>query len=221
MTIPDTLLTDVQQAVDIHQPELAVSSTDTFIVLEGLFVVSGPEGPFDAYQVKVLITAGFPTENPVVFEQGGRIPRTVNRHVFPEEGSCCLGVWEEWLLTAPDHRFETFLTGPMQDYFISQTYFEANGMWPFGERSHGMLGVVEAYSDLLEVPQDAKIIVAYLNLLSLSQIKGHQLCPCGSGRRLRHCHRDELQRLSSKVSPLMAKRMLGSISPKKPAKQLR
>lgn len=215
MTILDGLLTDVQRAVDSHQPELTVSRTDRFIILEGWFVISGPEGPFDAYEVKAAITSGFPIEEPVVFEQGGRIPRTLDRHVFPERGDCCLGVWEEWLLTAPDHRFETFLTGPMHDYFVSQSYFETNGIWPFGERSHGLLGVVEAYSDLLEVAPDADIITAYLDLLALRQIKGHQICPCGSGRLVRHCHRDDLQRLSSRIPPPMAKRMLGSISTRK------
>jgi hypothetical protein len=212
--VPDTLFTDVQQAVDSYQPELTVSRADVLIILEGLFVVSGPDGPFDSYQIKAGIPAEFPTEEPVVFEEGGRIPRIPDRHVSPKDGNCCLGVWEEWLLTTPNHRFETFLTGPMHDYFASQTYFEVKGVWPFGERSHGMLGVVEAYSDLLKVAPDAEIITAYLNLLSLRQIKGHQLCPCGSGRRLRHCHRDDLSKLTSKISPLMAKRMLCSISRK-------
>lgn len=212
VTISDALFSNVQQAVDHHQPELTVSRTDSFIILKGLFAVSGPDGPFDSYQIQARIAASFPVEEPEVFEMGGRIPRIADRHVFPDCGNCCLGVWEEWLLTASDHRFETFLTGPMHDYFVSQTYFEFNGVWPFGERSHGMLGVLESYADLLGVGPDAKIIADYLNLLSRREIKGHAFCPCGSGKRLRQCHSDDLRRLSRKIPSFMAKRMHEAIT---------
>lgn len=119
VTISDTLISEIQQAIEKHQPELSLFKTDRLINLEGTFVVSGPKGPFDSYRIKACIRAGFPVQEPIIFEEGGRIPRTADRHIFPEYGNCCLGVWEEWLVTAPDHQFETFLTGPMHDYFVS------------------------------------------------------------------------------------------------------
>ncbi|MAC78367.1 MAG: hypothetical protein CML66_09910 [Rhodobacteraceae bacterium] len=212
MTISDGFYSEVRDAAAKHQPELTVSRTDSLIILEGLFVVSGPAGPFDSYQIMAGITRGFPGEEPVVFEEGGRIPRIADRHVFPDHGNCCLGVWEEWLLTARDHQFETFLTGPMHDYFVSQTYYEVHGEWPFGERSHGRRGVLEAYSDLLGITSDEKAIADYLWQLSRKTIKGHALCPCGSGRRLRNCHRDDLEHLRQKIPPVMAKRMHRTIA---------
>lgn len=215
MKISDGFFSEVQRAVAQHQPELTVSRTDSFIILDGLFVVSGPAGPFDSYQIKAGISGGFPADEPVVFEEGGRIPRIADRHVFPDQGNCCLGVWEEWLLTAPDHRFESFLTGPMHDYFVSQTYYEVHGEWPFGERSHGRLGILEAYSDLLGIALNEKTIADYLQLLSRQTIKGHALCPCGSGRRLRKCHADDLEYLCRKIPPVMAKRMHRTIAPTK------
>lgn len=217
MTISDGFFSEVQQAIAKHQPELTVSRAHGLIILDGSFVVSGPAGPFDSYQIKAGITAGFPAEEPAVFEEGSRIPRIADRHVFPKDGNCCLGVWEEWLLTAPDHRFETFLTGPMHDYFVSQTYYEAHGVWPFGERSHGILGITESYADLLGIAPDKKIIADYLHLLSRQTIKGHARCPCGSGRRLRQCHSDDLQRLSREIPPFMAKRMYRTVAPRKSA----
>ncbi|MDW4496561.1 hypothetical protein R5H30_01100 [Sulfitobacter sp. D35] len=219
VTISDKFYSEVQQAVAKHQPELSVARTDLFIVLEGQFLVYGADGPtdthigvFDSYQIKAGVTANFPEEEPVVFEEGDRIPRTADRHVFPKDGNCCLGVWEEWLLTAPDHRFATFLTGPMHDYFVSQTYYEAHGTWPFGERSHGKLGVLEAYGDILRLPPDEKTIADYLRLLSRQTIKGHSLCPCGSGWRLRKCHWDDLEYLRRMIPPVIAKRMHHTIA---------
>lgn len=222
VTISDDFYSEVEQAVTKHQPELSVSRTDSSIILEGRFLVYGSDGPidslngvFDSYEISAEVTGLFPAQEPVVFEIGGRIPKIVDRHVFPKDGDCCLGVWIEWLMKAPDHHFATFLTGPMHDYFVSQTYYEAHGVWPFGERSHGKLGVLEAYGDLLGVALDEKTISNYLQLLSRQKIRGHALCPCGSGRRLRQCHSDDLQRLSQKIPPFMAKRMYRSIAPSK------
>ncbi|MCP3055058.1 SEC-C metal-binding domain-containing protein [Aurantimonas marianensis] len=211
LTVSEDLLADVQQAVAAYQPELNVTTTKDIIILDGLFVVSGPQGPFDWYQVRVGITAGFPWEEPCVVETGDRIPKVVDRHVFPDHGDCCLGVWEEWLITASDHTFEAFMTGVMHDYFVSQTYFEAKGEWPFGERSHGDAGVVESFADLLGVGNDKAIIVEYLRLMSWKHVKGHASCPCGSGRRLRQCHRDKVDQLKKRIPLALARRMFNRV----------
>lgn len=224
MTIPDALFSEVQEAAARHQPELSVSRTEELIILEGHFLVYGPDGPvdtpggvFDSFKIQAGVTTGFPIEEPVVFETGGRIPRTAERHIFPKDGNCCLGVWDEWLLTAPDRRFETFLNGPMHDYFVSQAHFETNGTWPYGERSHGTQGVLESYAEILETPVDAKVIGNYLRLLSRQMIKGHAYCPCGSGKRLRDCHADDVRQLSQRIAPKMAKRMHASMTASKAA----
>lgn len=149
LTTSGELLVLIQQAVATHQPELSVTATENMIILDGPFVVSGPNGPFDSFQVKVGIARNFPWQEPIVLETGGRIPKTVDRHVFPKDGNCCLGVWEEWILTTPEHTFEAFITGIMHDYFVSQTYFELKGEWPFGERSHGNEGILESFSYVL------------------------------------------------------------------------
>jgi len=219
VTISDDFYSEVQQAVAKHQPELSVSRTDSSIILEGRFLVYGSDGPidssngvFDSYEIRAEVTELFPAQVPVVFEIGGRIPKIVDRHIFPKDGDCCLGVWIEWLMKAPNHRFATFLNGPMHDYFVSQTYYETHGVWPFGERSHGKLGILEAYAELLGIASDERIITDYLHLLSRQTIKGHAICPCGSGRRLRQCHSDDLQRLNQRIPPLMARRMHSKIA---------
>ena len=53
MKNPARLLEEIEHAVAAHQPELVVSTTDALILLEGRFVVSGPSGPFDFYEVRV------------------------------------------------------------------------------------------------------------------------------------------------------------------------
>lgn len=212
------LIEQVRQALSKHQPELHVSTDGNDIVVDGVFVISSPEGPFDSYNIRMTLTEEFPLEEPRVFETGNRLPRIIDRHVFPS-GACCLGIWEEWLVTS-DRKFDTFLTGVLHDYFVSQTYFESRGEWPFGERSHGDKGVYESYSEVLGTPDDENIVCDYLKILSQSVIKGHSRCPCGSGERLRKCHINSIFELRSKVPVDLAKRMLNRVRPMKATRKL-
>jgi hypothetical protein len=203
----EELLAEFYLATAVHQPELMVFSMNGLVVLKGRFIVLSPEGPFDTYNVYVAISANFPWQEPMVFETVGRIPRVADRHVFESHGNCCLGVWEEWLLRSSDHSAAAFLTGPLQDYFLSQSWYEDKDEWPFGDRSHGRLGILEAYCDLLGIGLDLLKARAYLIFLSKPSTKGHYRCPCGSGLRLRHCHGDNIDRLRKEIPPIMAQRM--------------
>ena len=211
-TAQNDLLTAFSSAVAAHQPELAVTSSNHTVCLEGRFVVKSAEGPFDAFDVWISVSAGFPVDEPEVYETGGRIPRVADRHVFEDSGACCLGVWEEWLLRAARHAPAAFLTGPLHDFFLSQCWYESTGEWPFGDRSHGRLGILEAYCEILGIDLDLGKARAYLRLLSKRSIKGHTKCPCASGRRLRDCHREKLEALQDGISPLIASRMLGKLA---------
>lgn len=207
------LIDKIRGAVARRQPELNVSIDADTIIVDGRFVVSSPEGPFDYYDVRITITAGFPLEEPRVFETGNRLPRVIDRHVFPS-GACCLGIWEEWLIKS-DRSFDTFLTGIAHDYFVSQTHFELKGVWPFGERSHGNIGIVESYADVLGVSRELGVVCRYLESLNRLTVKGHIICPCGSGKRVRNCHSDKINDLRRRIAPDLAKRMLDRVRPKR------
>ncbi len=53
-----------------------------------------------------------------------------------------------------------------------------------------------------------------LRLLSMNEVKGHHPCPCGSGKALRQCHRDEVDELKKRIPSFMARRMLNRVAPK-------
>ncbi len=209
--ISKVLLADFSAAVAEYQPELVLTTWKDCVVLTGSLVVSGPDGPFDVYQIQVAIPPGFPWQEPVVFETGARIPKIADRHVFEDNENCCLGVWEEWLFKSPDPSASSFLKGPLHDYFLSQSWYEATGEWPFGDRSHGSLGVLEGFCELLGIAVDRQQAIAHLKLLARENVKGHVACPCGSGKRLRNCHISRLTHLRDWMLPNMAKRMLARI----------
>ena len=203
-----TLLAEIEAAIAEIQPGLQLVDHQPIVVIEGWFELSGPEGPFDRYHVRILVPDRYPEAAPIVFELDERIPRTKDRHVNTSGGDCCLTVWEPWLVTAPDTSFRGFLGGPMHEFFLSQHLFDITGEWRFGGRPHGVPGIVEACAELLDIPVDHDAVFAYLKSLSKMRLKGHWLCPCGSGQRIRNCHHDKIKNLRRMIPPATARRML-------------
>jgi len=206
-------LQEVRAAIAFDQPKLRATADDQGIVVRGTYLVlengaiANPAGPISEFDVEIFLSDRYPYRKPKVFEVGGRIARHPDRHINPE-GDCCVTVWEHWLVNASDPSFAAFLNGPLNEFFLGQYWYERTGKWPFGERAHGAKGLEEAYAETLGIPNKTKLLIYYLRLLSLDWPKGHWLCPCGSGERLRYCHRGELMALHQRVPPRIAKRML-------------
>ncbi|RBO53510.1 hypothetical protein DSD19_09000 [Rhodovulum sp. BSW8] len=215
----DELFREVWRVANTCQPELVVSMEDDVVLVEGKFVVWDGQGPLDGYSVFIGFFSDFPSTSPRVYETEGRIPRDLDRHVFPSDGACCLTVWEGWLAEVQEPTVEAFFRGPLHDFFFSQTYFDTNGEWPFGERSHGITGVVEAFSEILGVEQDRQVVIAYLRLMCRQHLGGHAICPCGSSKRLRDCHRGEVEVLRGRISRDMARRMLRQVETRNRSKK--
>lgn len=152
----------------------------------------------------------FPYRAPTVRETAGRIPLTLDRHVIPKTGDCCIQVPDEWFLIDDSKSIVNFLNGPVRNYFLGQSLVETGEPWPFGERSHGVKGIYESYADILGI-SDPGEIRRYIAYLSKSVVKRHWDCPCGSGKRLRNCHLAQLRSLQSKVSSRFAQSALSRL----------
>ena len=205
-------LDTVTAALASCQPALKATDVGDKYVIQGRFhvherITGAPtDPPISIYEVEIWLFPEFPDTEPRVFEIGRRIPRDLDRHMF-SDGGCCVTVWEAWLATAPRTSFEAFLNGPLREFFLSQFWYELNGEWPFGEWSHGMKGLEEAYAAVLRVPSEGRRVRAYLDVLSRQRPKMRRPCPCGSGRRLRDCHCKEIMALHQQIPPPLAARM--------------
>jgi len=195
----EALLIEAQVYVSTRQLDLKAELFGNEVVMSGHFIVAGASGPFDNFQIEAKFSAGFPFAEPRVFETGGRIPRIVDRHIYEGSGRCCTGVWEEAFLNPAVRSVAGFMDILVNDYFVSQTYYETNERWPYGDRSHGKLGVVEACCDLLGIEQEPRVCLDMMAYLAGLPWKGHRSCMCGSGTRFRHCHRHHLEHVSSRI----------------------
>lgn len=138
---------------------------------------------------------------PKVSETGGRIPHHEDRHINVKDGTACVCLPEDYFLRhAGPFDPVTFLDGPVRDFFIGQALVARGDPWPYGEWKHGDAGRGDWLSEFFESLSQIEI-KAYLDLLSLKELKGHFICPCGSSRRIRNCHLQFIKLLRKMIPP--------------------
>lgn len=145
---------------------------------------------------------------PEVKEVGGRLIHSMSRwnlvnpqdlHMFMD-GSLCLCPPTEFHTYFP-HGFNIvdYFNRLLVPFFYYQSYFEKYGKEPWRGYSHGDLGILESYQNLVERDGPATRVMALEFSRSLSEgtrtqlkenvrLKGFNACLCGSGRKFSKCH---------------------------------
>lgn len=162
------------------------------------------------YTIELLIPREYPQHEPIFFCNKKEIPWSIDRHVYETTGIACLCARSEirviWVWGSDLTDFVCKLVHP---FLVGQFYYDTHGQWPStGERSHGKQGILETFVDLLpEISNPTETQIRdFLRLLARKgRPKGHEWCPCGSGRRMRDCHQDIVQKLRTSVDPRHAK----------------
>lgn len=187
--------------VENAYPELHFYIEGDQIKMIGTLPIKDGSEVFDRFSILIILPTDFPRSLPNVYEIGGRIPRTADRHVNSGSGEACVLLPEErWRVWSRGSSLLAYFNGPLRNYFLGQAMVELGEPWPFGERSHGIRGLRDYYNETLGT-DDPRIILKYLHCLSAKKPKGHWDCPCGSGKRLRACHMPLVLNLRNNISP--------------------
>lgn len=175
---------------------------------DGTAIVSGAfhVTPEIAYTIRLSLSAIYPREAPILHCHPREIPWELDRHVLPNSGTACLCARSEYRLHWPEgSTVSDFIERLVRPFLSGQFYYDAHDRWPpTGQRSHGVKGIIEAYTELCEPLGGTSLetIEKVMRLLArTNDPKGHEPCPCGSGLRLRHCHRDAMSELRRMVWP--------------------
>ena len=144
----------------------------------------------ERYQVEIDLTQS----PPFVKETGGKIS-TDYPHRYPN-GGLCLEVTANIMKTCIEsERFdlEVWFNSFLIPYFFSYEYFKYYHCFPFGERSHDMRGILEYYSEIFHLNDVQKAREFVIQVSRMKCYRGHHMCPCGSGLRIRNCHSAEVK----------------------------
>ncbi len=188
-------------------PTLRLVVEDNKTYLNGSFPIGHEGEVLDQFDIEMLVAPLAGNELPEVRETGGRIPRIADRHVNAD-GTACITLPESYFLRNPGpFDLLKFLSGPVRDYFIGQALVERGDDWPHQEWPHGIDGLLLFYEELLGTDNLVRIR-EYLRHLARAELRGHWACPCGSGKKLRRCHQQELAELRARIGFRAARRLL-------------
>ncbi len=173
------------------------------VVVHGIYGIAIP-GSNDhiEYGICILLPDRYPKQLPALFCNDQKLPiGNIDRHIL-SDGSACLGVYADlmtrWSMKSNIVNYLEYFVAP---FLVWQAYYDAHQKPPsWGQRSHSADGIIEYYEELLGIDK-RKSIVEFMKLLARKkQPKGHEMCPCGSGERLRNCHRNLLYSTREKVA---------------------
>jgi len=136
---------------------------------------------------------------PYVYERGGIID-TDYLHIN-SDGRLCLSTDVDMQIAfCKEPSLVSWMKNFVEPFFVSYEFFKRYGFFPMGDRKHGATGIVQSYMDFFGVNMlQAEQIIIYL---SYEKYRGHQPCPCGSGKRIRNCHGTKLLEFFNK--PILA-----------------
>jgi len=188
-------------------PDLCVIESCGVVIAQGGFPILQDASELDRFQIRMVVPATFPKKIPIVFELGGRVPlNNPDWHTY-DGGSLCLIVPEEWLINPQHESLMAFLNGPVRNYFIAHALSEEGIGRPMGERPHFGDGLWEAYGEMV-ASKDRALTQRFLECLADDKIRGHVKCPCGSDKKMRHCHMAHLLELKKKIKSAIAESAL-------------
>lgn len=155
------------------------------------------------YYLKIEVHDCWPRCIPDVYETSGAVDSGFSH--CSGNGKLCLGIDGELARYIEAHpTLIDFVRGPVMGCLYSEAYFQRFGIYPFGERSHGVVGILSYYEEYFDV-NDGQVF-PLMKAACLDGYRGHLPCPCGSGYRGRDCHGPKILELVNSGSIWAVKR---------------
>lgn len=185
----ETITPQIAQLLNEY-PDLIVVQSDSQVVrLHGHITVFRSCNDFTlrkTYALDVVIPIGS-DRLPFVIDIDRQI-RQDYQHYYYQNGMLCLETDSKIRIRFIDgFNLVEWMSEFVEIYYFSYEYYERYGSFPFGDRDHDIIGVIQTYQDLLIAKNEAE---AYklMKFIKDHEYRGHHTCPCGSGRSLRNCH---------------------------------
>ncbi|WP_276483775.1 SEC-C domain-containing protein [Paraflavitalea pollutisoli] len=179
-------------------PTLQKKEVNERTILAGRLSVIDRDGQqWDEYEVEIHATDLFPNRFPDLYETGGKIPRIGDWHINEDTFTCCITVPPEEIIRCKKGiNLCTYISEQVMPYLFNQTHRRVEGYYVNGEYSHGIRGLMEYYSDLLQTGDDVYTTVRLIIFIAEhNRPLRTSLCFCGSSLKYRHCHRIAYEQL--------------------------
>lgn len=142
----------------------------------------------DSFLIEIMIPYEYSITLPRVYSKDKKVAFSFD-HIY-RDGMLCLATDADQLCFFADgHSLNDWIKHYVIPYFFAVDYFKKYKVYPFGEREHGDNGIISFYAEKFMVSSRPDVI-KLLDCIVNKSYRGHLLCPCGSGKRMRNCHKD-------------------------------
>lgn len=159
------------------------------IFAKGKYVLYSPDHNAYGYEIVILFPSDYPNSYPSIVCNDDNLPPSLHRHILPG-GLACLGLVTDlnsiWSKKAV---FDNFACNVISPFIAWQLHYDTFGSPPpWGERSHGILGYIEFFADLISKHQKLDHRIIQLLIIQKPVPKKRRKCPCGKKKQFRYCH---------------------------------
>lgn len=187
----------IAELLQVHKSLYNIESQERDTLLSGSLSFEASADGFntisDSFEIELTIPGQYPDRLPRVKELAGKIDPTYD-HINQDSTLCLAVPVEERRIFWEQPSLLGFVNRLVIPYFYGYSHFKKYGQHPFGEQQHGFDGIVQHYRDALSLGDEIKVL-ATLSFLIEYGYRGHHMCPCGSGEKVRRCHGRALREL--------------------------
>ena len=165
--------------------------------IEGRFwLPEDPQRRLGQWDIEVSVPASYPFGFPRLRETSGFIPMSLERHMMSEREACTEHTYYRNLRARQGLSLTQFMEEFVVRYFKWQVLFESGYAGKLQGWGHGHDGDREFFYEFLN-STDVQFITRALDIASGGK---HKLglndpCFCGSGKRLKRCHKELITKL--------------------------
>jgi hypothetical protein len=157
---------------------------------KGVVELECPDGTLEEIRVRIVFPPDHPAVGPVAFDAAKRWTPALERHILGDHSFC---LYLEGV-QAPDVATTAGLAGWLRDLVLflqQQLIFDATGRFPGPEWAHGRAAYAQHLIDLLDdVPLERRH--TFLDAVWDGKAERNWPCPCGSTRKVKRCHLDQI-----------------------------
>ena len=191
---PELIETQIRALLEVYPDLQKMEHTDSVIKFQGSIFINRIHNEYTlqkSYDLQIVL----PINNdnlPYVVDINDNISPTYH-HKYTD-GTLCLSTNTDFHLKFLDgFNILVWMRDFVEPFYFSYEYYQRYDIFPFNERSHGYIGVIETYQDIFHTDNGSQTLNVMHAIATAKAYRGHHLCLCGSGLKVRNCHREVLQ----------------------------
>ncbi len=161
--------------------------------LKGILdIPDGTSGIAASYLVEIKKSPGYPRRFPYAFEVGGDIPIGADTHKGINNQLCLTVEPDEILQCSDGLHIVDFIDTILIPHLAHQYYYKMTGSY-IQAYGHSSAGVKEFYTELFGTT-NMEVWKKIVKLVFSGKIGRNDLCPCGSGKKYKYCHKPSCEK---------------------------